>query len=433
MKTATLLFFALFTGSQLTAQSLYFPPTDSDEWETLSPESLGWCTDQIPELYEYLEEKNTKAFLVLKDGKIVLEKYFDSFTKDSTWYWASAGKCITAALTGIAQQEGLLSIADATADYLGEGWTSCTPEQELAITVRNQLTMTAGLDESFEANCTDPECLIYKANPGDRWSYHNSPYTLLSEVIASASGTTFNGFCNTRLEAQTGMSGAFIPVDDNKVYFSVPRDMARFGLMILNEGYWDGEGVLTDSEYFAAMTNTSQDLNESYGYLWWLNGKSTFMLPQTEMIFDGPILPNAPSDLIAALGKNDQFLNVVPSQNLLVVRMGNNPGGIEDLVPTALNNTIWDYLNGIMCEVSETAEEILPEVTLYPNPATDQVWVEYPTSANYQIFNLNGHVMQQGSINQGLNQLETSPFESGIYLLRITSGEATQTVRFNVL
>ena len=151
------------------AQSLYFPPLTGDEWETVAPSSLGWCDERIDSLYDLLEENNTKAFIVLKDGKIVLEKYFGTFVQDSAWYWASAGKSLTACLVGIAQQEGFLSIEDTTSSYLGEGWTACTSDQEEKITIRHQLTMTTGLDDQVPENyCTLDTCLIYKADAGTR-------------------------------------------------------------------------------------------------------------------------------------------------------------------------------------------------------------------------------------------------------------------------
>ncbi|MCB0778746.1 MAG: serine hydrolase, partial [Flavobacteriales bacterium] len=75
----------------LSAQNLYFPPTFGNTWETVDPASLGWCTDQLPPLLQLLEDNGTKAFIVLKDGRIAIEQYFGTFTQDSSWYWASAG------------------------------------------------------------------------------------------------------------------------------------------------------------------------------------------------------------------------------------------------------------------------------------------------------------------------------------------------------
>ena len=181
--------FFIFAAQFSFAQTLYFPPLTGSSWETLSPDSLGWCEDNIDSLYQYLEEKNTKAFLVLKNGRIVLEKYFGAFEQDSLWYWASAGKPATAVVVGIAQAEGLLDISDPTSDYLGEGWTAAPPEKEALITIRHQLTMTTGLDDSVaDADCNLDTCLQYLANAGTRWAYHNAPYTLLDKVVEAATG-----------------------------------------------------------------------------------------------------------------------------------------------------------------------------------------------------------------------------------------------------
>ena len=110
------------------------------------------------------------------------------------------------------------------------------------------------------------------------------------------------------------MDGLYVQQGYNNVYLSTARSMARFGLLILNNGAWDGNQIMTDSVYFNQMISTSQNLNNSYGYLWWLNGKSNYMLPQTQIVFNGSITPQAPNDMIAALGLNGQIINVVPSQ-----------------------------------------------------------------------------------------------------------------------
>ncbi len=173
---------------------LYFPPVNSDSWENLTPASQGWDEAALNELYNYLEEQNSRAFIVLKDGKIVVEKYWGQnllgnadFTSNTPWYWASAGKTLTAFLTGIAQQEGLLNIGDKTSKYLGEGWTSAPAEKEDLITIRHQLTMTTGLDyEVDDLDCTDPSCLLYKADAGTQWFYRNAAYTLIEQVISNA-------------------------------------------------------------------------------------------------------------------------------------------------------------------------------------------------------------------------------------------------------
>ncbi|PRP66843.1 serine hydrolase [Nonlabens agnitus] len=164
---------------------LYFPPIDDRTWETTTPASLGWDESKLAELYSFLENNDTRAFILLKDGKIVSEKYWGKdllerfdFDSNSQWYWASAGKSLTSVLTGIAQDKGLLSVDDATQDYLGVGWTSMPAGQESRISIRNQLSMNTGLDfTNGNLSCTDPACLNYKSDPATEWYYYNAPYT----------------------------------------------------------------------------------------------------------------------------------------------------------------------------------------------------------------------------------------------------------------
>ena len=123
--------------------------------------------------------------------------------------------------------------------------------------------------------------------------------------------------------------------------------MARFGLLNLNKGSWNTNQILMDQNYFTEMTNTSQDLNKSYGYLWWLNGKTNFRVPTLEIEFIGELITDAPNDLIAGLGKNDQKLYIVPSQNLVIVRLGDDTG--ENLLgPSSFDNELWVRINALI-------------------------------------------------------------------------------------
>src|ERR1700761_159486 len=130
-----------------TSSKLYFPPISGTTWTTETAASLGWDQTQLTNLYPYLESKGTKALIILKDGKIVTEHYFGTFTTDSLWYWASAGKTVTAMLIGIAQEDGLININNKTSTYIGTGWTSEPLDKEDLITIKSQLTMTTGLDD----------------------------------------------------------------------------------------------------------------------------------------------------------------------------------------------------------------------------------------------------------------------------------------------
>ncbi len=327
---------------------LYFPPTTGNEWQSLTPASLGWNETQLNDLYPFLQSKNTKAFIILKNGKIVVERYFGTFTADSAWYWASAGKTMTAFLVGIAQQEGLLNIQNRTSTYLGRGWTSLPVLKEDLITVRHQLTMTTGLDDAVpDDDCTTSSCLIYKSDAGTRWAYHNAPYTLLDKVVENASGLSYNGYFQQKIRNVIGMNGLWLRNGYNNVYYSNARSMARFGLLMLNKGKWDQTAVLRDTNYFNTQINSSQSINLSYGYLTWLNGKSSFMTPIFQNVFPGMIIPNAPADMYCALGKNDQKIYVVPSQQLVVIRMGES-SGTPALALSGFDNELWGRLKTII-------------------------------------------------------------------------------------
>ena len=93
------------------------------------------------------------------------------------------------------------------------------------------------------------------------------------------------------------------------------------------------------------MVNSSQDLNPSYGYLWWLNGKKAITYPGLSTSFNTSLAPNAPADLFAAMGKNGQFIDIVPSENLVVIRFGESPDG--SLVPVAFHDEMWQKLEAV--------------------------------------------------------------------------------------
>lgn len=333
---------------------LYFPPTSGDEWETVSINSLSWDDDLLEDLYLFLEEHNSRAFIILKNGKIVTEKYWGKnigntgdFNENSDWYWASAAKSLTSFLVGQIQEEGLLSIEDASTNYLGAGWTSMELELESQIRVKHHLSMSSGIDYNvLNLNCTDPECLEFKSLPGNEWFYHNATYTLLKDIVEAATNQNYNEVTSSRVGNKIGMNGYWLLTNDLNLYLSNAREMARFGLLMLANGTWQGEEIMKDSVYFNQMITSSQESNPSYGYLWWLNGMDKIIYPGVNFSVPVSFEPNAPEDMYTAAGKDGQFLNVIPSENIIVVRMGEAPD--DELVPIEFHNEMWDKLSVII-------------------------------------------------------------------------------------
>ncbi|MDP3357844.1 MAG: serine hydrolase [Lutibacter sp.] len=321
--------------------SLYFPPLTGNTWETTSAEALNWNQSQIPTLLDYLETKNTKGFIMLHNGKIVMEHYFNGHSATTPWYWASAGKTLTTVMTGIAEENGLLNSNNKVSDYLGVGWTSAPIAKENLITCKHLLTMTSGLDDSLGDDVA-PANLKYKADAGTRWAYHNV-YVKLQDVITAASQQTFSNYFDIRLKNKIGMTGTWIQSGDLSVFWSTTRSMARFGLLAYNKGTWNTTKIVNKA-FFDNSITTSQNINKAYGYLWWLNGKDSYHLPQTQLEFQGKLIPSAPDDLYCALGKNDQKIYVVPSKKLVIVRMGESAEG-TNFALSGFDETLWKKIN----------------------------------------------------------------------------------------
>jgi CubicO group peptidase (beta-lactamase class C family) len=428
MKKLTILFFCLLLNVSLVkSQSLYFPPLTGTSWDTLSPQSLNWCQSRIDSLYNYLQAKNTKSFIVLKNGKIVLEKYFGTYTEDSVWYWASASKSLASFITGVAQQKGYININNKVSQYIGTGWTSAPLVKENLITVKNLLQMMSGLNDGPPMPCDNEDtakaCLLYQIDAGTRWAYHTGAYKKVQDVVSTSAAMNYNLLTNNWIESKTGMSGAWF----QQVYYSKARDMARFGLLNLNKGIWNTDTIMKDSLYFKSMINTSQNFNLSYGYLWWLNGKPTYMNPGIQLQLTGPLIPNCPSDMFAALGKNDQKIYVVPSQNMVVIRQGNTAEGVTFALST-FDNTLWDYINKLNCGTNSIREfDLTQKISVFPNPTNDVVTIKSEVPIRSVI--ISNSVGQSFDVKLVNNKLDVSQMQKGLYFLTITSSSNTSLVK----
>lgn len=328
-------------------EAMYFPPNDgSSTWETKSITDLGWNQAAVQPLLDYLNLKHSKSFIILVNGRIVMENYFNGHSAATPWYWASAGKTLTSTVTGIAEQEGLININNKVSDYIGTGWTSAPIAKENLITCKNLLSMNSGLNDAL-GDDVSPANLQYIADAGTRWAYHNV-YVKLQDVVAQASGQTWTNYFNTKLRDKLGMTGGlWVNTGDGlSVYTSTTRNMARFGLMQLNKGKWNGTQVINEA-FFNQATNTSQNINLGYGYLWWLNGKTSYHLPQSQFQFSGSIIPSAPNDMFMALGKNDQKIYVVPSRKMVIIRMGDAADNVN-LALSDFDETLWGKINALI-------------------------------------------------------------------------------------
>ena len=296
----------------------YFPPVDGSAWETILPTRLGYDSAALAAAIEWAGTQHSTAVVVLWRGRIVAERYWRGWTAGTDSIIASAGKSVVSALAGELARQGRLSLDSAAVRYLGAGW-SRSPLTETRITVRHLMGMMSGLDDSLKT----------VALPGNRFYYNNPAYYQMFGVLQAASGQSITALSKALLFDRIGMLSANwrFNIDTGEpgwILSCSARDMARFGLLALNRGRWNGNGVLADSAWFAASWRAAPPDNGGYGLLWWLNGSASYRIPGPYVLptQSGQLIPSAPSDLVAALGKGDKKIYIVPSLELVLVRHG---------------------------------------------------------------------------------------------------------------
>jgi hypothetical protein len=175
------------------------------------------------------------------------------------------------------------------------------------------------------------------------------------------------------------------------------------------------------------MTNSSQPHNLAYGYLWWLNGKSSYKLPGTTFTFPGKICQPAPDGLLMALGKNDQKIYVWPERNIVVIRMGDDASG-GGMVPVVFDTILWNELNKLMA-VEYTGVNNMDnenDIAIWPNPAKKELSFTIRTQQlplSVCLFNSNGLLVYEQTYKHTLpeGKIDISHFSDGIYTIRFTA------------
>jgi CubicO group peptidase (beta-lactamase class C family) len=287
-------------------------------------------------LLDYLRNHNTTGFLIVQDGKVLVEKNWPAPEADRPFSMfvygknqqgalledvASQQKSFVSVLVAIAIDKGLIDIDKPVSAYLGAGWSKATPEQEAKIRVIDVLTMSSGLNDKFG----------YEAPVGTVFYYNTPVYAVSKRIVAAAAKQPLDTITRDWLTAPTGMNetawrkrpAALASVGNDTGLVTTPRDVAQFGLMILHNGVSkDGKRIVSEANLKAMFTPSTT--NPAYGRLWWLNGSAYTMRAAGRK--DGPLVAAAPSDMIAALGAFDRRLYVVPSRKLVVVRTGATAG-----------------------------------------------------------------------------------------------------------
>jgi CubicO group peptidase (beta-lactamase class C family) len=305
------------------------PGWPEDEWEVVDPEVAGVDPAVLETLAARAEAAGSDCFVVTRNGRVVGEWYWNGTDADSEREAFSVMKSITSTLVGIAQAQGYLDIDQPASDFIDE-WRG-TPSE--AVTIRNLLSNDSGRFQTAQSDYVQMATLEadktayaigldQEHDVGTFWVYNNAAIQVLEAVLERATGTDVNAFAAEHLFTPLGMTTS-ISTDQagNTLTFMGAQmsclDMARFGLLHLRGGDWNGTQVVP-AEWVAEATSPSTDLNPGYGFLWWLFGENGV---ETETAPGQPSLTPG-SDGYAALGLGGQVIAVIPDHDLVVTRLG---------------------------------------------------------------------------------------------------------------
>lgn len=299
--------------------------------EAEQPPARGAAMEAV---LDYARGQKTTGFLVIADGEVLARRnwppppdaeafraafaYETNVAGELLEDVASLQKSFVGVLAAIAEDKGLLDVERPVSDILGAGWSKAEADDEAKIRVLDVLTMSSGLGVDFG----------YAAPPGDVFLYNTPVYAVTQRLVSAVAGAPLEDVTRDWLTSPAGLSdtawrlrpAGFGDVGNPKGLVSSPRDIARLGQLVLDGGRAPtGERVVSETGLKALFTRSTA--NPAYGRLWWLNGGAYATRPLDRRV-EGPLIPSAPADLVAALGALDRKLYVSPSRKLIVVRLG---------------------------------------------------------------------------------------------------------------
>ena len=316
-------------------EDMVSPEDRAAEW----PEGPA-ASDIDAELQQTLDEMlardnqagfNTRALLVVRNGKLVAESYDDGITADTQLLGWSMGKSVTAMMVG--RLQALRPGLEVTAPLFPQ-WSDARKQ----LTLEHLLHMSSGLDfDETYAPGSDATQMLFNAHsasdvalqsalvhaPGEHFSYSSGTTNLLARWVYEQLGANPQAsvdFFQQQILAPLGMRHTTFEVDASGVFvgssyiYASARDWARLGLLMLNEGEWNGERLLPEGWVMAARSPNQSDNDPAYGYQFWLNQGESARFPEL------------PEDSYFMLGNRKQVVMISPSTDTVIVRLGWSSG-----------------------------------------------------------------------------------------------------------
>ena len=300
----------------------YWPTT---AWQTSTPEDQDMDASYLIAMDDFIDEVDwgfaMVSSIVIKNGYIVHESYYDNYDETHRRNIFSCTKSFTSTLVGIALSESHLnSIDDHVVDFFNDRTIANMDSRKEAMTIKHLLTMTAGFDWSehpygasspYNQMTSSPDWVQFVIdrpmahNPGEVWNYNSGASHLLSTIVNITTGQYTHEYAEEKLFAPIGITHYDWGKDPDDNAFGgaslrlTPRDMAKLGFLFLHNGTWDGVQVVP-ADWVATATSSHSTLNDytGYGYQWWTS----------------PLI-----EAFSARGYLGQLIYVFPNLNMVVV------------------------------------------------------------------------------------------------------------------
>jgi CubicO group peptidase (beta-lactamase class C family) len=299
-----------------TAPTEYWP---TQGWRTSTPEAQGMDSQKLAKMLDDIKQQNLNlhSFLVIHNGYIVSETYFQSYRQDQKHELYSCTKSFISTLVGIAVDKGYIEgVSRLVKDFFpGRSFENQDARKE-AMTLENLLTMTSGLsweegDLVYRQMYQSSDWVKFvmdkpmSGQPGSQFNYCSGCSHVLSAIVQQKTGKNTRDFAQQVLFEPLGISSLNWDTDSKGIPIGgwglqiTPRDMAKLGYLYLHDGNWDGRQIISAVWVkTATQKHTGTDGELGYGYQWW-----TY-----------PSL-----GAYTALGRYGQTIFVVPDLNLVVV------------------------------------------------------------------------------------------------------------------
>ena len=303
--------------------ALYRPPS-SDTWQTIHPAEAGWNMQLLRDAMEYARENTSSGILILYRGKILVEEYWDAPGLNATPIYeglttstadrrpledvASIQKSIISLLIGAACDRGLLNLHEPANSYIEPGWSDVPSEIENTITIAHLLSMTSGIDVS----------LGYKNIPGMVWQYNTAAYNILMRILEKVTAKSLQELSVDWLFDPLAITESYWIRRPDSLgrypmrFIATHRDLAKLGQLIIAGGQYGNQTVYLQQGCMKTAFRPSQEINIQYGHLFWLNTHQQRN-------------PYAPANLIEMVGAKERFVSILPEQDIVVVRLGEEP------------------------------------------------------------------------------------------------------------